>query len=61
MRVNEAKDLLRTLNTSDYTIESIYTQCGFQSRSSFFATFKKFEGISPMQWLKAAVGSVVDV
>jgi AraC-like DNA-binding protein len=65
MRVNEAKDLLRTLNTSDYTIESIYTQCGFQSRSSFFTTFKKFEGISPMQWLKqksakVAVGSAVE-
>jgi AraC-like DNA-binding protein len=54
MRVNDAKDLLRTLNTTDYTVESIYTQCGFQSRSSFFTTFKKFEGISPMQWLKNA-------
>ncbi len=52
MRVDEAKRLLRTLNTADYTIESIYTPCGFQSRSSFFMTFKKFEGTTPAQWLK---------
>lgn len=52
MRVEEAKRLLCALNTADYTIESVYSACGFQSRSSFFITFKKFEKTSPMQWLK---------
>jgi AraC-like DNA-binding protein len=51
MRIEEAKRLLTELNVSDYTIESIYTKCGFRSRSTFFMTFKKFEGVSPAKWL----------
>jgi len=52
MRIEEAKRLLLELSTSDYTVESIYTECGFWSRSTFFMTFKKFEGTSPSKWLK---------
>jgi AraC-like DNA-binding protein len=51
MRIEEAKRLLTKLNVSGYTIESIYTECGFRSRSTFFMTFKKFEGVSPAKWL----------
>ena len=53
MRVKEAERLLRELSSTGYTIESIYTECGFRSRSTFFTTFKKFEGTSPAQWLKS--------
>jgi AraC-like DNA-binding protein len=51
MRIEEAKRRLQSINTN-HIIESIATECGFRSRSTFFATFKKMEGISPKQWLK---------
>jgi AraC-like DNA-binding protein len=51
MRVEEAKRLLLNLN-ADHTIESIFAECGFRSRSTFFTTFKKIEGKTPTQWLK---------
>ena len=51
LRVEEAKRQLQTLN-AEHTIESIAAECGFRSRTTFFVTFKKFEGVSPAQWLK---------
>ncbi len=51
MRIQEAKRLLQSLNIN-HTIESIYKDCGFHSRSSFFMIFKKMEGVTPAQWLK---------
>jgi AraC-like DNA-binding protein len=53
LRVEEAKSLLLEHNHADYTVESIFTECGFRSRSTFFAAFKKIEKISPAQWLKS--------
>jgi AraC-like DNA-binding protein len=52
MRVEEAKRLLMKLNTSGYTVDSIFSECGFSSRSTFFAVFKKAEGKTPTQWMK---------
>ena len=52
MRVEEAKRQIRELSTSNYTVEGIYSDCGFRSRSAFYMAFKKFEGVSPAQWLK---------
>ena len=43
MRVEEAKQRLADLETSGYNIDSIYGDCGFRSRSSFFMVFKKIE------------------
>ena len=51
MRVDEAKRLLRNLGDG-YTIESIFAECGFRSRTTFFVIFKKIEGKTPAQWLK---------
>lgn len=51
MRVNEVKRRLLLPESSDYTIDSIYEECGFRSRSTFFLAFKKVEGKSPAQWL----------
>jgi AraC-like DNA-binding protein len=51
MRIQEVKCLLENLD-ANRSIDSIYTECGFRSRSSFFATFKKIEGVTPAQWLK---------
>lgn len=51
-RVEEAKRRLLTLETSGLTIDSIYSECGFRSRSSFFMVFKKVEGQTPAAWLE---------
>lgn len=52
MRIEHAKELLVNLDTSGYNIESIYSECGFRSRSTFFSVFKKVVGYTPMAWLK---------
>ena len=52
MRVEEAKRLLLQLDVKDYNIDSIYTDCGFRSRSTFFLVFKKLTGKSPVAWLQ---------
>ena len=52
MRIEEAKRLLLDLDASGYTIDSISTECGFNSRSTFFLVFKKLTGKSPATWLK---------
>ncbi len=52
MRIEEAKRLLCELNATDFNIDSIYTDCGFRSRSTFYMVFKKMTGISPAAWLE---------
>ena len=52
MRIEEAKRLLCDLRTSDFNIDSIYSDCGFRSRSTFFMVFKKMTGMSPAAWLE---------
>ncbi len=51
MRVEFAKKRLLELSTSEYNIDSIYPECGFRSRSSFFQVFKKMTGKTPAAWL----------
>ena len=52
MRVEEAKRCLLELETSGYNIDSVYAECGFRSRSTFFLVFKKLEGKTPAAWLR---------
>lgn len=52
MRVEEAKLRLRGLKSSDFNIDSVYTECGFRSRSTFFMVFKKITGKTPAAWLE---------
>ncbi len=52
MRVDEAKRCLLQLDASGYNIDSIYAECGFRSRSTFFMVFKKLSGKTPAAWLK---------
>ncbi len=49
-RVEKAKELLK--NQTNHTIESIGYDSGFNSKSTFFATFKKFTGITPSEYQK---------
>ncbi len=51
MRIEYAKERLMELSTSEYNVDSIYQECGFRSRSSFFQVFKKMTGKSPAAWL----------
>ncbi len=51
MRVEEAKRLLLELKSENYNIDSVATECGFSSRSTFFLVFKKHTGMSPASWL----------
>jgi|GEM_PF-99541 len=53
MRVEEAKKKLRLMNENRLTIETIAGECGFRSRSAFYAAFRKTEHKSPTQWLKS--------
>ncbi len=55
MRVEEAKRKLLELKTADYNIDSIFEECGFRSRSTFFMVFKKIEGKTPATWLKEQI------
>lgn len=52
MRVEEVKRRLLELETSGYNIDSIFSECGFRSRSTFFLVFKKMEGKTPAAWLE---------
>lgn len=49
-RVNQAKKLLTDPGFSQYTILSIGLECGFNSRSTFYAAFKKFTGQTPTDY-----------
>lgn len=51
MRVEEAKLRLLELDASGYNIDSIFAECGFRSRSTFFLVFRKTVGKTPASWL----------
>lgn len=50
-RVNYSKQFLKEDFLSTYTISSIGYESGFNSRSSFYSSFKKFMGMSPGDYL----------
>lgn len=47
-RINAAKQLLAT--HQNYTFEAIGYECGFNSKSTFYSTFKKLTGATPAQY-----------
>lgn len=51
-RVEESKKLLKNSEFSEYTIAAIGLECGFNSKSTFYAAFKKFTGQTPSQYRK---------
>ncbi|WP_166962338.1 helix-turn-helix domain-containing protein [Yeosuana marina] len=42
----------KILSNDKYTLESIGYDCGFNSKSTFFRSFKKYTGVTPYQFLK---------
>ena len=55
-RIEEAKRLLATDEILTY--ESLGYESGFNSKSSFFATFKKFTGTTPAKFKTKLTGSI---
>ncbi|TNJ44688.1 helix-turn-helix transcriptional regulator [Tamlana fucoidanivorans] len=47
LRVKQAKKFLSNDDFSDYTIVAIGLECGFNSKSTFYAAFKKFTSETP--------------
>lgn len=52
-RVDEAK--IQLLTNEDYTLEAIGYECGFNSKSSFYSTFKKLAGTTPAKYKRQKV------
>lgn len=49
-RVNQAKKILLNKDYDEYTITAIGLESGFNSKSSFYAVFKKNTGYTPIQF-----------
>ena len=49
-RINQAKQLILDLDYQNYKIVSIGLESGFNSKSTFYKSFKKFTGISPAEF-----------
>jgi AraC-like DNA-binding protein len=52
-RIEFAKELLIDENYKNYTITSIGLESGFNSKSTFYATFKKHTGFTPTDYQKS--------
>lgn len=50
MRVSEAKRILADTEYKDYTIVAIGLECGFNSKSAFYSSFKKICGKTPLSY-----------
>ncbi len=50
LRVEEAKRLLQDSNYDHFTMVAIGMESGFNSKSTFYAAFKKYTGISPTEY-----------
>jgi len=52
LRVEEAKNYISNPEFSNYTLVAIGLEAGFNSKSAFNSTFKKFTGITPSEYKK---------
>ncbi len=52
-RINEAKKLLRTADEK-VGVTDVMLECGFSHKSTFYAAFKKFTGMTPTQFRTVA-------
>lgn len=57
LRIEEAKILL--IDRGDLTTEGVGFESGFNSRSSFFTTFKKFTNVTPSKYKKSQMSSTL--
>ena len=52
LRIEKAKTLLLEPKYNDYNIEAIGFECGFNSKSAFYMSFKKFTNATPSEFKK---------
>ncbi|WP_445453708.1 helix-turn-helix domain-containing protein [Flavobacterium sp. 25HG05S-40] len=52
LRVQEAKNHLLNPDFSNYTLEAIGLEAGFNSKSAFYSSFKKITGLTPSEFKK---------
>lgn len=50
MRIEHAIALIETDNNKKYTLEAIGNMSGFHSRTTFYVSFKKHTGVSPLEY-----------
>jgi YesN/AraC family two-component response regulator len=53
LRIEEAKKMLNSEESRNYTFETIGNMAGFHSKSSFNSSFKKSTGMTPSEYLKS--------
>lgn len=51
-RIEYCVELLKKGDYSNYTLEAISQECGFNNRNSFASAFKKFKGVTPSTFQK---------
>ncbi len=51
-RVEEVKRRLRDKDSKNFTLLSVGYDCGFNTKSSFYNSFKKIAGVTPAQYRK---------
>lgn len=51
-RVEEVKEKLKDPRSRDFTLIAIAEECGFNSKTSFYRTFKKFTDLTPSEYLE---------
>ncbi|MCX7862404.1 MAG: helix-turn-helix domain-containing protein [Bacteroidales bacterium] len=51
-RIEEAKQILKNFDSNKYSFDTIYSECGFNSKSAFYRAFKKFTGTTPTEYIK---------
>jgi AraC-like DNA-binding protein len=49
-RIEEALSLLNDRKSADYKMDAIAEMVGFRSKSSFYACFKKYTGVTPTEF-----------
>ena len=57
-RINEAKRLLADTQLFNLSINEIYTQAGFNSKSAFHRFFSRLVGVSPTEFRKLSAASI---
>ncbi len=52
LRIKDAEKMLQSKIFNKYTINAIALEAGFNSKSNFYLTFKKFTGTTPLEYIK---------
>lgn len=52
-RIEEAKAMLRNPKFNSLSVEGIGYECGFNTKATFYATFKKLTGFTPAEYKKS--------